>query len=812
MAYFNEDIHHRASMRLEQIVPEFIRTQYPLFLEFLRGYYEFLEQYDTKPITPVYVPQQGVVTIVAGSSTVTGNNTTFTLVNRGLEANSALQEFDRIRVAGELFTVRATTANNTELIILDVPSRNYYASPYYVETQKSSRQASGALRQLLTFHEIDETLPDFIANFQDTFLRNFSRVGTDYTVLIPQILSFYQSRGSEDSFRFLFRALFGQEISLTYPREYVFSTSDSRYERPSIIRLSATPYSEATPEGLQFGQESSGNVYALENRTIVGLTSNVRAQIARVRTEQLGTLSAVSLNLTDYVINDQPFGIVLDVDEPGLMLTNVVTFTLRTTNTTMVASSNVASFIRRGSSLYIANSVSETVRITVANVAANGTHLLLTATPTANVVGGSAYAVNTTGGRLLSAAFGIPPDQRETTLYYLPFIQEQKSGITFEPGERVSTLPLEDPLRIQGTILGSVVNMEVQDGGNGFAVGDLIYVPQISGQIEGFGSVGRVSALSQTQISEVLVEEPGEGYYEGLSVVVDNSGTGGSGLAGFVSDISAGQVLTEDSDVLMFDASASEREDIIYFEEGVALADILLLNNGSGSNANILISSADWSQSNTLSALYGLQLPSLVNEILAKLDIVPIYIDGVVKPIGEVRTITVTSDGKGYVSGLPVITITIPVRPRTAGGIEVSSAVLPFINAELIVGITPAIIGSVEVIAGGSGYGASGTFTVTPERTSSLSGNGAVIRIASGAVSSGRPRFADTRSQTSAQQFLQDESTYQPFAYILSSETDAPVYRDMVKQFVHPAGAKLIAERLITSTGNVSVSGTATVS
>ena len=100
MAHFNEDIHHRASLRLEQIIPEFIRTQYPLFVEFLRGYYEFLEQNDTKPITPVYVPQQGLVTIVAGSSTVTGNNTSFAMVDRWIEANSALQEFDRIQGSG----------------------------------------------------------------------------------------------------------------------------------------------------------------------------------------------------------------------------------------------------------------------------------------------------------------------------------------------------------------------------------------------------------------------------------------------------------------------------------------------------------------------------------------------------------------------------------------------------------------------------------------------------------------------------------------------------------------------------------------
>ena len=77
MAHFNQDIHRRSSVRLTQVIPEAIQARYPKFVAFLRAYYEFLEQQDTNPVEPVFVPQQGVVTMVAGISTVTGTNTTF---------------------------------------------------------------------------------------------------------------------------------------------------------------------------------------------------------------------------------------------------------------------------------------------------------------------------------------------------------------------------------------------------------------------------------------------------------------------------------------------------------------------------------------------------------------------------------------------------------------------------------------------------------------------------------------------------------------------------------------------------------------
>src|SRR5574343_785789 len=151
MTYAN-DVHHRTTTRLREIIPDFIESEYPRFVEFLTAYYEFLEQHDNESIVPVFTLQPGVITVQSGNSTIVGNTTTF---NVGHTANKQL------KVGSDTFRIRSVT-NSTSLLIYDIPQRTYYANTYTLETEKSTRQASGAIRQLLTYQNVESTIDDFI--------------------------------------------------------------------------------------------------------------------------------------------------------------------------------------------------------------------------------------------------------------------------------------------------------------------------------------------------------------------------------------------------------------------------------------------------------------------------------------------------------------------------------------------------------------------------------------------------------------------------------------------------------------------------
>ena len=140
-----------------------------------------------------------------------------------------------------------------------------------------------------------------------------------------------------------------------------------------------------------------------------------------------------------------------------------------------------------------------------------------------------------------------------------------------------------------------VVSSTVVDGGSGYSYGDLIYP---SGNTNGgYGAVGRVVGFANVDITAINIVDGGEVTML-ESLVVDNSGTGGSGLAGYVGNVSPvtlilhydGSANVADGDILTFrfiehgaivEYEAS-REKIDYYEIGVALEDlfdVILLNS-----------------------------------------------------------------------------------------------------------------------------------------------------------------------------------------------------------------------------------------
>ena len=332
MSHFADDVHHRVSTRISEVIPDFVESEYPAFVSFVQAYYEFLEQHDTLPTTSTFVEQTGVVSVQAGSSTFSGANTPFTLggyhnstqlLTEGIEPyivqledgegqlldeSSSIATYSnniQLRVGSDEFRIRSVTSN-TELVIYQVPVRSYFANTHFIEKNKSIRQAAGAARQIATIHEVDHTLDDFISYFRDTYLRDIPQGLTDAKTLLPRILDFYQSKGSETSYQFLFQALYGKEVMFSYPRESVFTTSDNEYITPTLLRIGYATEAAVT-----------GNVALLETREIIGLTSNARATVSRSIIAYEGDRRVVRAFITEPLISQEVSGLLL---EDGMQL------------------------------------------------------------------------------------------------------------------------------------------------------------------------------------------------------------------------------------------------------------------------------------------------------------------------------------------------------------------------------------------------------------------------------------------------------------------------------------------------------------
>lgn len=121
--------------------------------------------------------------------------------------------------------------------------------------------------------DIDSTVDIFLESFYKEVAYDFPRNThlTDEKVL-KNIKNFYESKGTLDSYRYLFRIIYQEEIDFLYPRDYVFKPSDNKYQEKFVIK-------------------TTKNAFALLGNAIKGLSSSATAIVDDVlETNDKGTI------------------------------------------------------------------------------------------------------------------------------------------------------------------------------------------------------------------------------------------------------------------------------------------------------------------------------------------------------------------------------------------------------------------------------------------------------------------------------------------------------------------------------------------
>lgn len=93
-------------------------------------------------------------------------------------------------------------------------------------------------KELRYLSDVDESLNEFESNFYATYMSLIPKdVAIDKEFLIKNILPVYLSKGSEKSFKLLFRLLFGSDATLTYPKNNILRASDGKWSVEKILRV-----------------------------------------------------------------------------------------------------------------------------------------------------------------------------------------------------------------------------------------------------------------------------------------------------------------------------------------------------------------------------------------------------------------------------------------------------------------------------------------------------------------------------------------------------------------------------------------------
>lgn len=168
-----------------------------------------------------------------------------------------------------------------EFIQGDFPLFVSFLEAYY----KFLEQDQGAFELLQNsrkYNDIDLTVDNFVQYFLKTYAPNLpADTLSDKRFLVKKINDIYESKGSELSFKLLFRMLFNTDVSVQYPYENVLRASGGKWEQRFSLRLETV----------------SGNRNVITNRFLTFVVNGVEFQTAILSTKILtSTLIEVFLD------------------------------------------------------------------------------------------------------------------------------------------------------------------------------------------------------------------------------------------------------------------------------------------------------------------------------------------------------------------------------------------------------------------------------------------------------------------------------------------------------------------------------------
>jgi hypothetical protein len=147
-----------------------------------------------------------------------------------------------------------------------------------------------------SLRDVDNTLDSFIKYFKDEFSKNFPNTLVDDRFLLQHIKDFYLAKGSEASYKFLFKILFNKNVEINYPSKQMLRASDGRWSQDVSVFAK-----------VNFGTPSMVNGKIVD---VVTSTKTIQLQIDKTQTVdiEIDNVKQVSPDIYEFYINRRFFG------------------------------------------------------------------------------------------------------------------------------------------------------------------------------------------------------------------------------------------------------------------------------------------------------------------------------------------------------------------------------------------------------------------------------------------------------------------------------------------------------------------------
>ena len=250
MAPFDSNLVTKISPLIEGQVPDFVQSDHPQYVKFLKAYYEFLEAAE--------LVVDGVINNIIQETT----SSNFILDEDGgkVVTESGVGTTGKFEI-GE--TITGGTSNATATIIVDdlelEPSRLIISSNQKFiigETVTGGNTGATAtvvsyrgnpiqtIQQLLDYANSDNTTASLLDEMQRQFMSAIPFTladGLSKRDVIKSIKDLYTAKGTSEGHKLFLRMMFAEESDIFYPTRYMMRMSDGNWTKRSIIRARNKP-------------------------------------------------------------------------------------------------------------------------------------------------------------------------------------------------------------------------------------------------------------------------------------------------------------------------------------------------------------------------------------------------------------------------------------------------------------------------------------------------------------------------------------------------------------------------------------------
>ena len=139
----------------------------------------------------------------------------------------------------------------------------------YYEFMELEGGAIAVGRNLIEAQDVDKTFPLFLDHFYSNFIPLIPKTALgDRTLFLKHAKHFYRAKGTEKSFKLLFRLLFDENVDIRYPKKNILIASGGNWATEQSLRVIPDDVSDfGDPTGFK----------------IIGETSNASATIDKVK-------------------------------------------------------------------------------------------------------------------------------------------------------------------------------------------------------------------------------------------------------------------------------------------------------------------------------------------------------------------------------------------------------------------------------------------------------------------------------------------------------------------------------------------------